>query len=168
MSSSGHHAPAHTHTYTVSIKTESDDCAHYVEMEKNGFVLAEENTSFYLELRNNSTVDRCDASVTIGKEYIGTWAINPGSRVFVRETDKRKMCFDGVSFYDVASFVKKADMMDNSSITVVFLPICANKQRCAPIEQLDGSTTIVCYSDIQWSKMVTIKTPVLLRRTLER
>ena len=160
MSSPGHH-----HTYTVSIKTTSVDNAHYVEMEKNGFVLAEENSSFYLELRNNSTEDRCDASVTIGKKYIGTWAIAPGSRVCIRETNERKMRFDSDTFFDVASFVGKADMLDNSSVTVVFLPMCANKQRCAPVEQLDGSTAIVCHSDIQWSKLVTIKTPVLLRKT---
>lgn len=163
MSSSGHH-----HIYTVSIKTASTDHAHYVETDTSGFVLAEENTSFYLKLKNNSTVDRCDASVTIGKEYIGTWTIAPGAHVHICENDKRKMRFDNATFYDVATYVEHADIMDNSSVTVVFLPMCASKQRCAPVDQLDGTTEVVCHSEIQWSKVVTIKTPVLLRKCVAK
>jgi len=100
--------------------------------------------------------------------YIGTWMIAPGSHVCIRETDKRKMCFDHATFYDVTSYLKHVDVMDNSSVTVVFLPMCASKQRCAPVEQLDGSTEVVCHSEIQWSKVVTIKTPVLLRKYLDK
>lgn len=155
----------HSHSYTVSVKTDNEDNAHYVETNRQGtgFLLAAEDSSFCLLLKNNST-ERCDASVTIGKTYVGTWRINADHHVLIEQTDKRRMCFDRATFYDAAAKMKHVEVKDNSSITVVFLPICATKHLCAPVEQADGSTSIVCHADIAWQKLVTVSLPVLLRK----
>jgi len=155
----------HAHKYTVTVKTLISDEINIAKTPTDELIIAQKDSSFWLELKNDAD-EMCDVSVTIGQKYVGTYTLPPRSIHRLGYKDHLNFSFSGHLFFLASTPSSFEDVIQKSSVIAAFLPTCGSQQICVPKNpNAVASADIVCYSSIDWSKVVVVKIPILLRES---
>lgn len=145
--------------YTVTVKTQNQKEIKAAVFGSKEYLLAKKD-SYYSVCLHNDSDDVCDVSLTISNTFVGTWVLKSHTKVTLsmcKKTSKR-FCFDN-TFYHINDLKLHEDVYENSSIAAVFVPAREVVSKCfANMETNDVS----CKQEVNWSKVVVVKIPVLL------